>query len=205
VIPCYLTIACDDISALNLFCNPRSPRVRLSRVLHYLGGVEKPDSVLTHGPGDRSAPFTNTVPPPESRRASISPLVKMQQDSVLNAKLAQYQQQQNAGYRIGIGQDGYPGVHATGDLQPGVTEGDGRPVSNALWWLLPGSDEEGRVGKEGMKVLQGEIHLPSDLQPSCPFPLFDISVSICPTLNRSSPLTIDSVPRRAPGSCVSRV
>ncbi|TEB36761.1 hypothetical protein FA13DRAFT_1082671 [Coprinellus micaceus] len=31
VIPCYLTISCDDVGALNLFADPRTPRVRLRR------------------------------------------------------------------------------------------------------------------------------------------------------------------------------
>jgi hypothetical protein len=168
---------------LNLFCNPRSPHIRLSRVLRYLDGVGESDDVLGLGVGDRSAssPFRTTVVPQAPRRASIGSPVQTQRDFSLNAKLRRniQQQQHRAGdHRFGesrVASMGL-GVHGIGDLTPDVTESDGTPVSNAVWWLLQESDEERRVGKEGARMLQGEIHLPSELQPSCPFPLFNLSV-----------------------------
>jgi hypothetical protein len=185
VIPCYLTIACDDISALNLFCNPRSPRVRLSRVLRYLEDAGESDGVLSPCAGCdiSSTPFMNAVVPQTSRRASIGPLIQTQQAFASNAKLGRKIQQHQQ--RTGPGEHRFSGVDrrvglgvlAIGDLNPEISEGDGTSVSNAVWWLLPRPDEEGRVGKEGVRTLQGEIHLPSELQPSCPFPLFNISVS----------------------------
>jgi hypothetical protein len=88
-------------------------------------------------------------------------------------------------------------VHGAGDTGP---EGDGgaMPVSNATWWVPQESGEEGQDGKEFTRELQGEIHLPSRLQPSCPFPLFNISVSFRLT-SICSVLTIVLVPCRALG------
>ncbi|RXW16782.1 hypothetical protein EST38_g9071 [Candolleomyces aberdarensis] len=181
VIPCYLTIACDDISALNLFSNPRSPRVRLSRAVRYLDNAGGSEGVLTPGTGfdPGSAPYKLAVLPQVSAGIYVGHLVQAQQDSASNAKLGRKLQQQRASGSVDHRFHGSmifaSGVNGMAEVESDIPEGDGTPVSDAVWWI---SQEEEEVGNEGARTLQGEIHLPSDLQPSCPFALFNISYCV---------------------------
>jgi len=46
-------------------------------------------------------------------------------------------------------------------------------VERAVWWFNPEAEDP----HEQMRYLEGEIHLEQDLQPSCEFSLFKVSVS----------------------------
>ena len=49
-------------------------------------------------------------------------------------------------------------------------------VERAVWWFNPEAEGETEHGLH-MRYLEGEIHLEKELQPSCGFPLFKVSVS----------------------------
>lgn len=51
-----------------------------------------------------------------------------------------------------------------------------KEVERAVWWINTNNANAGAV--VGRRELEGEIHLEKELQPSCAFSLFQVSVSI---------------------------
>ncbi|KAF6756590.1 hypothetical protein DFP72DRAFT_810059 [Ephemerocybe angulata] len=120
VIPCWLTIACEDMSALNIFSDPRSPRVRLRRFTRFFDN-QTPDDYYRESAPPTMHPFGAVA----NMGASLPPKFA-----------SQFAQQ------IGSG---------------------------AVWWIPQDVTQQ-----PGLRKLMGELHLPRGLQPSCPFPLFNV-------------------------------
>ncbi|KAF9534572.1 hypothetical protein CPB83DRAFT_878940 [Crepidotus variabilis] len=51
-------------------------------------------------------------------------------------------------------------------------------VEKAVWWVPPNGSGSNEVDERTMKILEGEIILASDLQPTCSFLLFNVSYEI---------------------------
>ena len=65
------------------------------------------------------------------------------------------------------------------DSFSGLMAEDRMEVERAVWWFTPEVDREMGHGVQA-RCLEGEIHLQEELQPSCDFPLFKVSVSKVP-------------------------
>ena len=61
-------------------------------------------------------------------------------------------------------------------------------VERAVWWLNPEADGE-TERRLHVRCLEGEIHLDKEMQPSCGFSLFKVSVSEAPFGECSQNLT----------------
>ncbi|KAF5309081.1 hypothetical protein D9611_015036 [Ephemerocybe angulata] len=163
VIPCWLTIACEDTSALNIFSDPRSPRVRLRRFTRF---------------------FDNRTPD-NYYRESAPPAMYLQVGAVGNMgtslppKIAwQLAQRRTLVRNANLGSGEVPAL-SFGDfddqtddpkaLDPSDDDDEREIGSGAVWWI-----PQDLTQQPGLRKLMGELHLPRGLQPSCPFPLFNV-------------------------------
>ncbi|KAF5331925.1 hypothetical protein D9611_008930 [Ephemerocybe angulata] len=167
LIPCCLTIRCDDINALNIFADPRSPRVRLSRATRFLLNHHKEDGLRTEFAASPTQPMGNVTP--------LLPIKLANTASQLTQRKSSRRTSQDAWVEV----DPFPAsfseqVPSTAsspvEMLGSSDEDDEQEVgSGAVWWVPQGVTQEPRTRR-----LMGEIHLPKALQPTCTFPLFNI-------------------------------
>ena len=69
----------------------------------------------------------------------------------------------------------HPEGAGPGQSTPPMTE-NRMEVERAVWWFNPEAEGETERGLH-VRCLEGEIHLKKELQPSCGFSLFKVSVS----------------------------
>jgi len=150
VVQCFLTIACNNKNALQILSDPRSPRVHLSRSIR-VAGHSRSTHPLTQGDGQR-----------------------------------RWQKVSSKGFGSVIANGGFgetgawrtkgenQGARAYADSLEEVENGHNR-VAAALW-RVPRSPIDALTDRPGIRGLVGEMHLSTELQPTCTFPLFRIQV-----------------------------
>jgi hypothetical protein len=162
---------------LNLLSTPRSPRVRLRRYIRFLlNTVQSKEKLPVHdelfGTSGGGLPVV-TLKLPTKRATSVLELTA--------------QRRGNKPVRNPAALTGNPNPSApipAGNPRPGSSESSGSEsdyddereiINGATWWINTGDSQY--TQEPGVENLQGEIHLPKDLQPTCRFPLFSIKVS----------------------------
>lgn len=171
MIPCHLTISCDDISALNLFANPRTPRVRLRRSIRFPKPQTEPPQQTIGSTWLRGAGQLGGGGAPSRPRLSSTPLqpsLRRKDDRSSSRQLRQ---------ATDVTPYNTPSEDENEEETLGSSdEDDEREISDGAVWCAPASlTQEPRVRR-----LYGEIHLPRGLQPTCKFPLLNILVSTTP-------------------------
>lgn len=162
VIPCWLTIACEDMSALNIFSDPRSPRVRLRRFTRFFDN-QTPDDYYRESAPPTMHPFGAVA----NMGASLPPKFA-----------SQFAQRRTLMRNANLGSGEVPAL-SFGDfddqtddpkaLDPSDNDDEREIGSGAVWWIPQDVTQQ-----PGLRKLMGELHLPRGLQPSCLFPLFNV-------------------------------
>ena len=173
MIPCYLAISCDDISALNLFANPRTPRIRLRRSTRF----PQSQAPLAHqtigSTWRRGTGHFGGDGAPSRPRLSSTPL------RITHPKKGDWSsgRQPGQGTDIGSSTGMRPEAEEEGeDMLGSSDEDDEQEIGDGAVWCAP----EHFTQEPRMRRLYGEIHLPRSLQPTCKFPLLNILVSTTP-------------------------
>ena len=161
-IPCHLTITSSDIQALNLLAIPTAQRIRLMRRVRYTQRVS--NIVLRKAGSSHDNDIGVSAlhrPLPDSSRSLHSRNSSSVRQSMLISSLRR------------------PELQSPEDIVEAMDE-----IAFARWQIIP---PEPGVFPSDLKTrtLGGEIHLPGTLKPSCPSPLFNISVRLA--LSYSNP------------------
>ncbi|KAF5331828.1 hypothetical protein D9611_008920 [Ephemerocybe angulata] len=163
VIPCWLTIACNNSGALGIFSDPRSPRVRLRRFIRFLDSVTTDNSSLE---GLGTLPHFTTLPSSmrlPTKLTDSASLLAQRKSFLRNSSLSGLEAHP---FTYGVAEE-----HVTaGEVLDPSSEDDEREIgTGAVWWIPQDVPQE-----PGLRKLMGEIHLLRGLQPTCIFPLFNV-------------------------------
>ncbi|KAJ3522798.1 hypothetical protein NMY22_g11734 [Coprinellus aureogranulatus] len=166
-VPCYLSIACDDDSALDIMADPATPCVRLRRMIRFLQSQDSKEQILYSTKGG----LPDIGYPPDSQQVS-SALSKFTVSKNLEQPTGQIPHD-GADCRAHIIEPYIPFTEQEdieGSLwRSGTGECTEHDIADAIWCTPPGYTPD-----RGTRMLYGEIHLPKGLQPTCKFPLFSI-------------------------------
>ncbi|KAJ3537143.1 hypothetical protein NMY22_g5719 [Coprinellus aureogranulatus] len=193
-LPCYLTISCDDITALNVLANPQTPRIRLRRLTRFLQNqsLSQRQKLLTLVPPICAQASIVSNHYPDQLRLSDTPLQLAELKTLRRVRTGQ-----TSGENRGTGII-EPFVTTSGMDKADATLGssdeeDSEEVADRAVWCAPlNLTQEPQV-----RTLYGEIHLPKGLQPTCKFPLFNILYRIellAPATNAFFPIHISTHP-----------
>ena len=153
--PCYLTISCDDVGALNLLADPRTPRVRLRRSTR----------AVTNQPLDLSAEHFRGRSVPEP---SHTPLWLAHREGNRAKRLSTQNLNPDIEPFVVAAEDEEQAEEILGPSE----EISGQEIGRVAWCTPANITQEPHV-----RTQYGEIRLPRELQPTCKFPLFNILVS----------------------------
>lgn len=172
VLPCCLSVSCDDTSAVDLLANPRTPRVRLRRFTRFLRNqakIIKDDIFPTMYQSIGQTGDAGGKP-----KLSDTPLKLAQRSKRDRPRSGRFSM--------------VPGATGIQPFMPSVDEEDEEDIigpsdedyeqnvgTGAVWCTPQHFTQEPQK-----RTLYGEIHLPRGLQPTCTFPLFNILVCILP-------------------------
>ncbi|TFK28971.1 hypothetical protein FA15DRAFT_753040 [Coprinopsis marcescibilis] len=178
VIPCYLVMTAQDSSALNILATPKAaPRVKLSRLLHYRQGGEPSVTSVD----EVSTGMSGNLIPQSSTIAGTVPVIHRKRSMSLSDGT---ERRPRSGSGSSTNSDQEDGVATAGDTSNILTSDDAFPSSKevmesptqkeevvqVVWWVPPKDVPQ----EPQRRYLEGEIHLPPDLQPSCGFSGFGI-------------------------------
>ncbi|KAJ3508722.1 hypothetical protein NMY22_g16523 [Coprinellus aureogranulatus] len=164
-LPCYLTITCDDVHALEVFANPLVPQVRLRRTIRFLANQEPEDASQLITPIPTSLTYESMMNYVPTRPKISSTLSNLADPKGLEQSKGRYLGSQSA--IEPFMPSARQGDEENHSKPPGVCKE--HDMASARWRTTLGSTQDGRT-----KSLYGEIQLPRGLQPSCDFPLFNI-------------------------------
>lgn len=171
MIPCCLTISCNDVTALNLFANPRTPRVRLRRLNRFLQNQAERPSDHEFTPLYSSPTISGVTA--TFAKLSDTPAQLTKRKSVNRAR-ANHSKGGSSGATIHPFIPTPDGLDHTEDGLGSSDEETELDVGDGAVWCTPPT----YLQEPGRRMLYGELHLPTGLQPTCRFPLFNILVSL---------------------------
>ena len=167
MIPCHLSVACEDSNGLNHFSDPTAPRVRLRRSTRFLQNQAESTQAEVYPEYHGNGPCVNATP--GRPRVSKTPLQLTQRKKG----------NRSGGGQLGRGTAGVAPFTmpaddgGEGDTLPLSDEANGQEIGDGAVWCAPVTFTQEPL----VRRLYGEIHLPRDLQTTCKFPLFNILVS----------------------------
>lgn len=167
VIPCYLTVSCGDVRALNLFADPRIPRVRLRRSTRLISNQANPD-------------MQSVAPTWNDNVGSLGHNAALNRPRLSKTPRRLSQSRKDNGISAPPNIEPFMLAATLDDKETEETlessdETNGQEIGVAVWCTPANFTQE-----PNLRRLYGEIRLPRELQPTCKFPLFNILVSRLP-------------------------
>ena len=170
MIPCCLSVACDDANALNAFADPGASHVRLRRSTRFLQNQAESTQGDVHPEHHGASRWSNAAP--GRPRVSKTPLQLTQRNRA----------NRSGGGHVRQGSTGIEPFMLPADdgeeeeALASSGEANAQEIGDGAVWCTPAQfTQDPRIRR-----LYGEIHLPRGLQPTCKFPLFNILVSPVP-------------------------
>ncbi|TFK23474.1 hypothetical protein FA15DRAFT_620797 [Coprinopsis marcescibilis] len=160
VIPLHLSMTCQNTSALDYVANPKSIQVRLSRLINYEKGAVDGESQINMSSIHSLSSVISTGEPPIAARIKKDRSKSSQSSASLPTAVP------------------ISSLTASDVLPPTkeflLNPSHKETVGSAIWWVPPKDVTQER----DRRFMEGEVHLPPDLQPSCGFAPFTIQYAI---------------------------